>query len=146
MKTEVEQLATCLVAQGVVASWIDSQGNTQPAPKLQTRWLDETLAQGNERLLFIRNVSAGTGDRFTSTPAVSISCMGKTAGDAAVFVEEYAKIIYDKLLEFTNGDGIVAIEPLGRIGGPYKMESGRFVYDMEFSVIMETGYILRGMK
>lgn len=141
MKNEVEQLAAWLYSEGIIAPWVDGQGNTQPAPTLQTRWLEETAVPSNERILFIRNSSAGGGDRFVTSPTITFVVLGTTT-DAAVFPEFYANLIYNKLLEYTSGSAILAIDPLGKVNGPYKMESGRFAYDMEFTVLFESGLIL----
>lgn len=148
MINEVQQLTQWLVDSSFNADWTAPDGSTHPAPEIQSRWLDERVGtESNEasRIVLIRNASGGTGDRFVTYPVVTFAAMGMT-NDYPVYVETLAQNLYNELLKFDCGHGIVSIEPLGRIGGPYRMESGRFVYDMEFRVTVESGYILRGMK
>lgn len=145
MINEVQQLAAWLVQRGFFNEWIGPDGATQPAPELQTRWLEERTgdeSNENDRIVLIRNASPGTGDRFVTYPAVALAVMGMT-NDYPVYVETLAQNLYNELLKFDCGHGIVSIEPLGRIGGPYRMESGRFVYDMEWRLIVESGLIMR---
>ena len=141
MTSEVQVLAQYIVDQGLIAPWIGPDNISQPAPKLQTRWLDEPKIPDSERCLFIRNTSAGGGDRFVSSPVVTIAFMSKTTGDAPIYCETYMQLVYDVLLGFDCADGILNIEPMGKIGGPYRMESGRFIYDCEFMVGFESGLI-----
>lgn len=142
MTNEVQLLAQYLVEQGLISQWVGPDNISQPAPKLQTRWLDESKIPDSERCLFIRNTSAGGGDRFVSSPVVTIAFMSKTTGDAPVYCETYMQLVYDTLLGFDCADGIVELIPAGRIGGPYQMESGRFVYDCEFIATVESGLII----
>jgi len=141
MTNEVKVIAQYLVDQGLIAPWIGPDNVPQPAPKLQTHWLDESKIPDGERCLFIRNTSAGGGNRFVSSPIITIAFMSKTTGDAPVYCEHYMQTIYDTLLAFDCADGILNIEPMGGVGGPYQMGSGRFVYDAEWGVGVESGLI-----
>lgn len=125
---------------GITSTWLAPNGLTQPKPFLQMRLLEEEKVPASERLLLIKNVSAGSGTRFASDPVFVFAIMGKV-GEPPAFAETYAELLYAALLEFNTADCIVGIKPMGRIGGPYKTDSSRCVYDMEFMVTVESGVL-----
>ncbi len=133
MSTPIQELYLYLQGAGLLGSWTGPDASTQPAPVVQMRLLEEKEVKKKERLLLIKAVSSGGGDRFASSPVYTFAIMG-VVGEDAVFPETYADLLYKSLLEFDSSDNIIGINPLGRIGGAYKTESGRPVYDMEFTV------------
>jgi len=143
MNTPIQTLYLWLQSEGLFGDWTAPDGSIQPAPTVQMRLFDEKDIPTNERILLIRNSSSGGGTRYVSTPLFSFAIMGK-AGESAVFAETYAELIYSALLDFENADCIISIDPMGRIGGAYKSESGRAVYDMEFSVNVDSGHFGAG--
>jgi hypothetical protein len=139
--TPIQTIYTYLQTAGLLGTWTGPGGSTQPAPIVQMRLLEEEKAPASERILLIKSVSPGGGNRFVSDPVFVFAIMGKV-GEPPVFAEAYAELLYQALLEFDHADCIVNIDPLGRIGGAYKMDSGRVVYDMEWSVSVDSGKIL----
>jgi len=139
--TPIQTLYTYLQTEGLLGTWTGPDGSTQPAPTIQMRLLEEEKVPNNERLLLIKTASAGSGTRFTSDPVFVFAIMGKV-GEPPVFAETYAELLYKALLEFDHADCVIGIDPLGRIGGAYKMDSGRCVYDMEWNVQVDSGVIL----
>ena len=138
--TPIQTLYLYLQSAGLFNDWIGPGGNTQPAPTVQMRLLEEEKVPSNERLLLIKSVSAGSGDRYTSDPVFVFAIMGKV-GEKAVFPETYANLIYKALLDFGHADCVIGIDPLGGVNGAYKMESGRPAYDMEFTVSVDSGVL-----
>ena len=143
MITPIQTLYLHLQTQGLFDDWTGPDSSTQPAPTIQMRELLENEVPSDERILLIRNVSAGGGDRYVSTPNIAFVVMGKT-NETPVFAETYAGLIYEALLDFDEADCIISIEPMGRIGGPYTMDSGRRVYEIEFIVNVDSGRIQQG--
>lgn len=139
--TPIITLYNYLNDAGLLGAWTGPGGSTQPAPTVQTRLLEEEEVPSNERLLLIKSVSAGSGTRFTSDPVFVFAIMGKV-GEPPVFAETYAELLYAALLEFDHADCVISIDPIGRINGAYKMASGRPAYDMEFTVVVDSGVIL----
>jgi hypothetical protein len=141
--TPIITLYDYLDGQGFFADWESSTGSTQPKPVVQMRLLEEEAVDANKRILLIKTVSSGSGDRYTSDPVFVFAVMGKV-GESAIYAEDYAELIYKSLLNFTNAGCVISIDPLGRINGAYKMDSGRTVYDMEFTVKVDSGHIGAG--
>ena len=140
--TPIQTLYTYLNDAGLFNDWVDSQGATQPPPVVQMRWLDEEAANvsSSDRVLLIKTAATGGGNRYVSEPVFLFAILG-TVGESSIYAEDYAELLYSALLNFTHADCIISIDPVGRINGPYKMASGRFVHDMEFSSKVDSGLI-----
>jgi hypothetical protein len=108
---------------------------------VQLRALEEEAVPNDKRVLLIKTVSPGGGNRFVSSPVFVFAIMGKV-GESPAYAEAYAELLYKALLAFDHADCIISIDPLGRIGGAYRMDSGRYTYDMEFSADVDSGVIL----
>ena len=143
--TPIQTLYTYLNDAGLFGDWMGPGGNTQPAPTIQMRLLEEEKVASNKRLLLIKSVSAGSGDRYTSDPVFVFAIMGKV-NEPPVFPETYASLIYKALLDFDHADCVIGIDPLGGVNGAYNMESGRASYDMEFTVSVDSGKLGAGVN
>jgi hypothetical protein len=138
--TPIQTLYTYLQTAGLLDTWTGPGGNTQPKPTVQMRLLEEERVPSDERILLIKSVSAGGGNRFVSDPVFVFAVIGKV-GEPAVYAETYAELLYSALLEFGTNDCVVGIDPIGCVNGAYKMDSGRVAYDMEFSVTVDSGVL-----
>ena len=136
--TEVEKLIyDYLNEQGLFSQWEGPDGITYNPPKPQLRYFDETELETGDMCLLIRNISAGGGSRFYQTPQYIIAVIGNV-GQSEVYAKTYIDSVMLAMQEFTRSEQIIAIDPIGYIGGPYKMESGRFSYDINYTVKVDT--------
>lgn len=141
MSTPIQTIYTYLNDAGLFGNWTGPDATTQTAPTVQMRLLEETDADNDERILLIKSVSAGGGNRFVSDPVFVFAVLGKV-GEPAVYAETYAELIYEALLGFEHDGCIIAIDPMGGVNGAYKTESGRPTYDTEWMVQVDSGVIL----
>ena len=139
MNTPLQTLYLYLQSSGALDDWLAPDGSTQPAPEVQTFYLEEQAIEDNERILLMKTVSTG-GNRYISNPVITFVVLGKV-GEPPIYANTYAELLYKKLLEFDHEDCIIHIEPMGRVNGAYKMESGRYAFDMEFRSGVDSGLI-----
>lgn len=141
--TPIQTIYTHLANKGLFGDWTGPDNSTQPAPQVQMRLLKEDVAQSNERILLIKQVSNGGGTRYATDPVFVFAVMGKV-NEPEVFAETYANLVYEALLDFDHANCIISMEPLGAVNGAYLMASGRPVYDTEWRVNVDNGRVQLG--
>jgi len=140
--TPIQTLQLYLEGEGLFGDWQAPDETTQPAPELQTRILKEADIDNNKRILLIKSIS-NTGTRYVSEPVFLFSIMGKV-GESEIYAETYANLIYAALLDFDHADCVISIDPLSPVNGAYLMESGRPVFDCEFTTKVDSGHFGAG--
>lgn len=143
---EVKDDSGNVVFSGVNSTWQDSQGNTHPAPFVQTRRFDETAKgiSSSGRIFFFKSLG-GSADRYSSDPVFSFSILG-FADDNDAILEDYANLVYSALSDFEHADCIVGIDPISPVAGSYPMASGRNRYDFEYKVVVDSGHFGAGKR
>lgn len=139
MNTPLQTIYNYLQSSGALDDWTAHDATTQPAPEVQAMYLEEQAAANNKRILLLKSSASG-GNRFISNPVITFAVFGKV-GEPPIYANTYAEMLYKKLLEFDHADCVIHIDPLGGVNGAYKMESGRYVFDMEFRAGVDSGII-----
>ena len=146
MNTPIQTIYDYLDQAGLFGVWTGPDDTEQPPVQVQMRRLKEDSVDNEDRFLLIKQVSQGGGDRYSTTPVFVFAVFGKVNNSDAAYVETYAQLLYNAMLEFSCDGAILGVDPIGSPNGAYQMESGREVYDMEFVVKVEPGFILRGIS
>jgi hypothetical protein len=126
-----------LDSKGLFNQWADRFSNTQNSPIVQLRWFDENKLNDSDMCLLIRNVSPGGGSRFAQVTQYIMAVFG-AVGQSNVIARDYMNLIMLAMQKFTHSEQIIAIDPIGGTGGPYKTEKGRFTYDINYTVKIDT--------
>ena len=126
---------------GLLGSWTDYRGNTQPAPKVQLYELDE-FAKGideSDLIMLIRNVGSGSGNFLVREPQMAIVVFADTAKTKTSLAKHYIELVKQWVSRNYRKDCIMSVNIVGDVAGPYPMQSGRRYFELNLSVITDTG-------
>lgn len=91
------------------------------------KWTDQDLAGSGEFVVF-RMVQSGNSNNLISRPVMLIQVVANpatvTAADAVIHN------VHDALLANDAPTGMVKVNPVGRPMGPYYLENGRAVFEL----------------
>ena len=122
----------------IIAPWTDHKGNVQPAPTVQLYEFTENALADDERCMLIRNVGSGSGNYLVREPQMMIVVMSKVAGDMQA-AYQYAMLVMSYISKNYRTDCIMGLNAVGDVAGPYPLASGRRAFEINLTVITDTG-------
>lgn len=97
-------------------------------------WSDKDLSGAADFVLF-RMAGAGPRDSVIQRPSVMIVLV---CGPQSIEQgNDASKAIFDKLADGTATAGVLKFEPLGIVGGPYRLNNDRRAFDMTVRCFVE---------
>lgn len=136
----LEQMVRKILSDGgMLAPWLDVNGDTQPAPQIQLiTFREEDLL--NERGIFIRESGSIGGDVFGQKVAVSIYFVGLKDVSDSLICKDRAKEIQDFFfLQQDEGD-IITVNPQSFSLPMMYTESGRPIVNIELEILTDRGF------
>jgi len=111
-----------------VAGHLDDAGLITGYTKKYFRWTDADVAGTANFVLFRMAGTAGARDATVQRPDVRILlvCNAKSV-DAG---SQKAEAIFANFAGTTAPDGIIKLEPLGTVNGPFYLDNGRSVFEI----------------
>lgn len=91
------------------------------------RWTDAD-EQGTANFVVLRNNGAGIRDASVQRPDLKMMLVFKPTD--AVIGNQKSEAIFQKLADGTKPNTMLKIEPMGAVTGPYYLENGRCVYEI----------------
>lgn len=141
MITEL-QIKNILDAGGMLGSWTDFEGNTQPAPVVRLirapRDIDADI--GNNRMLLIREVGTSGGDQFGQKHIVNLFLFGLQEDSDTPVVKDRADQLMSFFLEHREGECIITVNAQS-FGLPVNVsDTGRPFCEITLETLVDRGF------
>lgn len=141
IKPQEESIYDLIINAGLQDDWLDRSGSTQVAPTPQLYEFNEDSLADDERCVLIKNTGGGVGNYLVREPAMSIIVFSKNQrGDISV-PRDYIERIKVYISTNYDIDCIMAVNIIGDVSGPYRLQSNRRYFELNLNVITDTGEV-----
>lgn len=124
---------------GLLAPWPNHRGVNQPVPVVQLYEFEEDDLNDSDRCLLIKNSGNGSGNFLVREPAMTIAVFSKSARGDAAAAKDYIEVIKQHISRNYSIDCIMSVNIVGDTAGPYRLQSGRRYFELNLTVITDTG-------
>lgn len=141
IKPQEESIYDLIINAGLQDDWLDRGGSVQAAPTPQLYEFNEDSLADDERCVLIKNTGGGVGNYLVREPAMSIIVFSKNQrGDISV-PRDYIERIKVYISTNYDIDCIMAVNIIGDVSGPYRLQSNRRYFELNLNVITDTGEV-----
>ena len=135
-----ENVLELLEEGGFTSAFTDYRSRQQPAPYTQLFFFDENDEQAQDkRIIAIRTVSGGFGNKYVQNPAVDVMIAGLQNQTDAATVIDFADRIYTYFLDIRRKCGIIDVKPASGALTPMLTESGRPIVTLTLNLKVDRG-------
>ncbi len=91
-------------------------------------WKDADLQGKADFVVFLMSGTSGPRDAIVQSPDIKLLVVGQAVAPKAT--NEKADAIFENLAGLTTPEGIIKLEPLSIVSGPYYLDNGRCVFEI----------------
>ena len=135
-----ENVLELLEEGGFTSAFTDYRSRQQPAPYTQLFFFDENEEEAaDKRIICIRSVSGGFGNKFVQNPSVDLYIAGLQDRSDTATIIDFAERIYTYFLDTRKKCGIIDVKPASGALTPMLTESGRPIVTLTLNLKIDRG-------